>query len=148
MDASNTAPKQRGRPFQKGTVSNPNGRPRGSRNNATILLEKLTQGQAEEIWESVLQRALKGNDTAMRLFAERAFPVTKGRRLTLSKLPSVATAEGVAQALDVVLSEVSKGRITPDEGATLSAILEGRRRVIETQELEARITAIEQGGAR
>ncbi len=142
MDTSKNALRTRGRPFAPGNQSG-KGRPRGSRNNATILLEKLTSGQAEEIWGSVLLRALNGNDTAMRLFAERAYPVAKGRRLTLAKFPSVASAGGVAAALDMVLNEVATGKISPDEGATLSQILEGRRRVIETQELEIRIAALE-----
>jgi hypothetical protein len=35
--AENTAKKQRGRPFKAGRSGNPEGRPRGSRNKATLL---------------------------------------------------------------------------------------------------------------
>ncbi|MGB6419402.1 MAG: DUF5681 domain-containing protein, partial [Pseudolabrys sp.] len=35
--AENTAQKQRGRPFEPGKSGNPKGRPKGSRNQATLL---------------------------------------------------------------------------------------------------------------
>jgi len=44
--AENTAKKQRGRPFKAGRSGNPEGRPRGSRNNATMAVEALLDGEA------------------------------------------------------------------------------------------------------
>jgi hypothetical protein len=45
----NTAKKQRGRPFKAGRSGNPEGRPRGSRNKATMAVEALLDGEANAI---------------------------------------------------------------------------------------------------
>jgi len=47
--AENTAKKQRGRPFKAGRSGNPEGRPRGSRNKATMAVEALLDGEAKAI---------------------------------------------------------------------------------------------------
>ena len=66
-----TTGKQRGKPFEKGQSGNPNGRPEGSRNRATILAQVLLDGQAEELIQKCVQMALDGDSTAMRLCIER-----------------------------------------------------------------------------
>ena len=56
-DGSAPAPARvRGRPFVKGHPGGP-GRPRGSRNHTTRLLDELVTGQAEAIVEQIVKRA-------------------------------------------------------------------------------------------
>ena len=43
--ADNTVGKQRGRSFKAGQSGNPAGRPKGSRNNATLAAEALLEGE-------------------------------------------------------------------------------------------------------
>ena len=47
MDVANTDKKQRGKPFQPGQSGNPDGRPNGSRNKATLAIEELLDGEGE-----------------------------------------------------------------------------------------------------
>jgi hypothetical protein len=47
IPAEKTAKKQRGRPFLKGQSGNVTGRPPGSRNKATLIVEQLLEGQAD-----------------------------------------------------------------------------------------------------
>ena len=49
--------KSRGRPFQPG---NP-GRPPGSKNKVTRALEQLAEGQAEQVFQKVIEQALAGD---------------------------------------------------------------------------------------
>ena len=42
--------RQRGRPFQKGVSGNPNGRPLGARNKATLRLEALLDATGEALF--------------------------------------------------------------------------------------------------
>jgi hypothetical protein len=58
MLADKTAEKQRGKPFKKGKSGNPDGRPQGSRNKATIALEALLDGQAEALMQNAVELAL------------------------------------------------------------------------------------------
>ncbi len=119
------------------------GRPQGSRNKATILLQKLMDNEGEDITRSVIEQAMGGNDTAMRLCMERLLPPRKDRAIKL-KLPSILTAAGVDEAMNAILQGVAKGEVTPAEAGSLAGLLESRRKSIETAEIEARIKAIEE----
>jgi hypothetical protein len=57
------ARKVRGRPFKPG---NP-GRPPGSKNKVTQTLEQLAEGQAEQLFQKVLEGALAGDVSCQRL---------------------------------------------------------------------------------
>jgi hypothetical protein len=62
--AENTARKQRGRPFEPGKSGNPKGRPKGSRNQATLLAEALLDGEAETLTRTMIEKASDGDTTA------------------------------------------------------------------------------------
>jgi hypothetical protein len=61
------------------------------------------------------------------------------------QLPKIKTAADVATALGTVADAVGAGDITPDEGAAVAAVLETKRRAIETVELESRVATLEKG---
>jgi hypothetical protein len=44
-----------------------NGRPKGSRNKATIAIESLLQGQAEALTQTAIAKALDGDTFALQL---------------------------------------------------------------------------------
>lgn len=128
--------------FKPGQSGNPAGRPPGSRNRATLVMEALMDGEAEAITRKAIELALKGDTTALRLCLERILPPRKSRPVNIV-LPEVKTAEGVAEAQAAVVQAVSDGELTPEEGTTITNILEARRKAIETQDHENRIAALE-----
>jgi hypothetical protein len=131
-----------GKPFQPGNTFG-RGRPQGSRNKATIALQQLLEGHGESITRRCALLALQGDPTALRLSMERLIAPRKDQPVKL-KLPPVTTAAEVAAAVGIVLEAVAGGQLTPAEGQMIAAILEGRRKVIETEEHEARIRALEE----
>ena len=137
-----TTGKQRGKPFEKGRSGNPNGRPEGSRNKATILAQALFDGQAEELIQKCIQMALEGDSTAMRLCIERLVPPRKDRPVNLD-LPKMECVEDTVNAMAVISSGVGDGELTPSEGQVLSGMVENYRKAIETTELEERISNLE-----
>ena len=137
-----TVGKQRGKPFVKGQSGNPNGRPEGSRNRATILAQALFDGQAEELIQKCIQMALDGDSTAMRLCIERLVPPRKDRPVNLD-LPQMECVEDTIKAMAVISSGVADGELTPSEGQVLSGMVENYRKAIETTELEERISNLE-----
>ena len=137
-----TTGKQRGKPFVKGQSGNPNGRPEGSRNRATILAQALFDGQAEELIQKCIQMALEGDSTAMRLCIERLVPPRKDRPVNLD-LPQMECVEDTIKAMAVISSGVADGELTPSEGQVLSGMVENYRKAIETTELEERISNLE-----
>jgi hypothetical protein len=65
-----TGEKQRNlKPFRPGQSGNPDGRPKGSRNKATLAMEALLDGEAEAITRKAIEKALEGDMTAIRLRA-------------------------------------------------------------------------------
>ena len=143
-DASKNPVQTRGRPFEPGNPGGP-GRPAGSRNKATLALDKIADDAGEDILNKMVETAKGGDLRAADLVLQRIWPVRKGRPLSLSlPLPVIKTAADVVTALGTVADLVGAGEVTPDEGAALAAIFESKRRAIETVDLEARLSALEQ----
>jgi len=128
--------------WQPGQSGNPKGRPRGSRNRVTLVALAAMEEGADAIARKVVDLAKEGDISAARLVIERLVPVAKERPIFLS-LPDTGSAGGVAQAQAAILQAVSAGDILPGEAATLAGIVEARRKALETQELEQRISALE-----
>src|SRR3954453_17402723 len=88
--AAKSAGKQRGKPFEPGRSGNPSGRPEGSRHATTLAVERLLEGEAEEIGRKAIELAKSGDTVALRLCLERIAPVRKDRPISLA-LPSMNT---------------------------------------------------------
>jgi hypothetical protein len=128
--------------WAKGQSGNPTGKPAGARNKATRMVQSIMEGGAREITEAVVGLAKEGDLSAARLVLERLVPPAKERPIALT-LPETASAEGIAQAQGAILQAVAAGELLPGEAVTLSNIVEARRKALETQQLEQRITALE-----
>jgi len=140
-DASKNAGKPRGRPFERGNSGGP-GRRAGSRNKASLALDKMAEDEAKAVLEKQLELAKAGDQQAAHLVLSRVWPVRKGRPIALD-LPPIDTAADVVHALGFIASAVGAGEVTPEEGTSLATVLEIKRKAIETSELEARIVALE-----
>jgi len=101
--AVNTAGKQRGRPFEPGKSGNPNGRPKGARNRTTALAEGLLDGEAEAITRKLIDKALEGDNAALRLCLERLLPPKRGRTVSFELPDKIETAAEALHASSLVL---------------------------------------------
>lgn len=128
--------------WKKGQSGNPAGRPKGSRNRATLLALAAMEGELDAVVRVVIDAAKAGDMAAARLVVDKLIPATKERAVTLD-LPDSSTPEGIELAQSAILNAVGAGDLLPGEGATLSTLVENRRRSIETLELEKRIAALE-----
>ena len=137
----NSTPKQR-HGFQKGQSGNPAGRPKGVRHKAVEALDVLGRDAGREIVQAVIDAAKGGDARAAELVLKRIWPEQKGRPVVLD-LPRVTEAAHVVEALAEITNAAARGEITPDEAQALAGLVEVQRRAIETQELEARIAALE-----
>ncbi|MGM0740167.1 MAG: DUF5681 domain-containing protein [Pseudomonadota bacterium] len=118
------------------------GRPKGARHKATRAVEKLLDGEAKELTRKAVELALDGDTTALRLCLERIAPARKDTPVRFA-LPPMKSAKDACDAAQAVLQAVSKGNLTPLEGASVMALVESYRRTLETTELESRIAALE-----
>ena len=132
--------------FQKGHSGNPSGRPRGSRNRSTLAAEILLEGEAEALTRRAIELALEGDTTALKLCLERIVPQRRSRALSFD-LPPIERVGDLAGAIGSVLQEASCGRLLLDEAAALVGMMETKRRVLETIDLEQRLQALEADSA-
>src|SRR3954454_15529427 len=131
-------------PARPGTFrpANP-GRPAGARNKATLAAMALPEGEAEALTRRCVELALAGDTTAMRLCLERLLP--KGRAVRL-QLP-MRTLADLDAATKTVSEALAEGTIVLDELATLTGLIEARRRLLETTEFEHRLAVLEHAKA-
>jgi hypothetical protein len=138
--AENTARKQRGRPFEQGQSGNSAGKPKGARHRTTLAVERLLEGEAKEIGRKAVELAKSGDTVALRLCLERIAPVRKGRPIALA-LPVMLTPADVTTAMSAIISQMAEGETTPEEAAS---VIETKRKALETEELDRRLSVIEQ----
>jgi Family of unknown function (DUF5681) len=136
-----TTQKNGGR-FKPGQSGNPAGRKPGQRHRTTVMAEKLMAGDVRAIVTAVLTAAKAGDMTAARMVLDRLVPPAKDRPLSLG-LPDTSTAGGIDRAQDAIVAAVASGHLLPGEGVALSALVESRRRSLETSEFEVRLIALE-----
>jgi len=141
--AENTAPIQRGRPFEPGKSGNPNGRPKGSRNQATLLAESLLEGEAEAIMRKLIDRALEGDTTALRLCLERVLAPKRERRVAFELPGKIETTADAVSASSAVLAECAAGNLSPSEASEILGLISSHVRVLAVAELEARVATLE-----
>jgi len=118
------------------------GRPKGSRNKATIAIENLLQGQAEALTQTAVTKALAGDSDALKLCMERIAPAPKDQPVSFS-LPQMNNALDASEAAGSVLKAVSNGELTPIEATRVMGLIDSYRRTLELTEIEERLQALE-----
>jgi uncharacterized protein DUF5681 len=142
MTAETAAPKQRGRPFPKGQSGNPNGRPVGARNRATLVAEALLEGEAEKLTRKAVVLALKGNVACLRLCLDRLVPPRRDRPVHFL-IPALNSADDASRAMAAIATAVASGDLTPAEAAELSRVIEAFVQVLQISEIERRLESLE-----
>ena len=142
--AANTAKKTaKVNRWQKGQSGNPSGRPAGSRNKASLATESLFLDEGERLSRKCIKLALKGNMQAMKLAIERICPVRKDTPISV-KLPRVKTIEDPVKLTTDLLDKVAAGELTPSQGELLSRMIEKHIKVLQLNDLEARLQQLEE----
>ena len=131
--------KGRGRPFKPW---NP-GRPPGSKNKTTLIVEQLAEEQAEQLVQKVLELALAGDVASLRMLLDRLWPPRKGQPVNIDT-PPIKTSHDVLAAMASVWTAIGDGRLTPDEASAISLVVERSMQVIQLQDVLKRIDALEQ----
>jgi hypothetical protein len=129
--------------FKPGQSGNPDGRPKGARNRATVAAERLLDGEADALTRKAIELAKEGDTTALRLCIERILPTRKDRPVAfeMSRIETVADSVKAAAA---IASAVADGQLTPMEAAELSKVVDGYTRAVETADLAERLLRLEQ----
>jgi Family of unknown function (DUF5681) len=129
--------------FKPGQSGNPKGRAKGSRNQMTLAMEALLDGESEALTRKAIELALGGDITALRLCLDRFLPPRKDRPINF-EMPSIARIEDAPVAMGAIASAVANGDITATEAADVARLVETYVRAVEASDLEKRLRAIEE----
>lgn len=128
--------------FRPGQSGNPAGRPKGARHVALRAVETIGEENAEALMRRAVELALDGDVQALRILLDRLYPVRRGRPVNFD-LGELRTADDAAAAASSVLREVAAGRMTPEEGGAVAALLQAHREAVLMRDADARLRALE-----
>ncbi|MCB0058113.1 MAG: hypothetical protein KDE45_13845 [Caldilineaceae bacterium] len=118
------------------------GRTQGARNKTTLAVEALLDGQHEALTQAAISKALEGDTAALRLCLDRIAPPRKDAPVSF-ELPPIKSVADAVEASSALLAAVADGDVTPDEAGRVMALLTSHKAMVETGDLEVRITALE-----
>ena len=114
--------KNKGSPLlYKGMKSlNPNGRPKGSMNKFTALSRELMSTKGPEIVQKVVDLALEGDRTCLKMCMDRIIPTTKAVEFRSSDdRGNVIINVGGLEAKKVEIEEKDKKELTYEDGVII-----------------------------
>jgi hypothetical protein len=125
--------------YRRGQSGNPTGRPKGIADKR-VTLRALLEPHAPMLVATVVKKALKGDMAAMRICIDRLIPSLKARdaAVNIGSLEGTLSEQGKA-----VLGAVTGGRVTPDEASSLMQAIAAQARIVEVDDFERRIEALE-----
>jgi hypothetical protein len=104
-------------------------------------MQSLLDDKAEQLTAKLIEMALGGDVTALRLCADRILPARKDRPIELN-LPPTETVKQTADAMGTVCTAIAEGQITPSEGEALSNVLLAQQAIRVKADLESRMEEI------
>lgn len=132
---------KRGRPFEPGNKAG-RGRPPGSRNKSSLASRQLLDEHAGPVLRKALVKALEGDSAMLQTLLSYILPKPKDPPLKTDALRTGTVSE-LAQSFELILKKACEGRITLTQAQQLAALIEVRRQLLQTEEFEARLTALE-----
>ncbi len=132
-------PSRKGR-FSPGESGNPTGRPRGSKDKRTAL-RCLLEPHAPALVAKVVELALAGDTTALRIALDRIIPPAKAKDDPI-RLP--LAGDSLAAKGAAVITALGAGEIPPDVANTILQGIAAQARIIEFDELAKRVEELEQ----
>ena len=108
--------------FLPGRSGNPGGRPKGSRNKASVLVEALMEGEAEALIRKAIDVALAGNVRLLKTFVELLIARPAKRPIEFDIEPG-READPLA-LLEAGMRALCAGEISPAEALPIARFAE------------------------
>ena len=129
--------------YKPGQSGNPDGKKPGTISKRTQLA-KLLEPHATDLINKAVELARNGDVNALRLCIERLLPKAKSETISMS-LPNIDYTKVPALLVlgAEIIHAISNQELTPEQGKTLTSVIETQRKTIETGELANRVDEIE-----
>ncbi len=139
--AENTAGKQRGKPFKPGQSGNPAGKPKGTKNRATVMAQALFDGEAETLTRKIIELAKDGDMQALRVCVDRLCPPMKAQ--TAPVQVEIPETDSISDIAKLFIKAAANGQLPPDVASQLVSAVGTLARVVEIDELKVRLASLE-----
>jgi hypothetical protein len=127
--------------FSPGQSGNPAGRPKGSRNKASLVAEALLEEATGPVVAQAIETALAGDGPMLRTLVQAMFPKNAGRSIELD-IPEGSWGDPVV-FLEATMRAVALGEITPQEAALLarlaSVMVQAQRMRLRIEQFKVRL---------
>ncbi len=121
----------------------PPGRPKGSRNKRTLLVEQLLEGEIEGMAAVLVKLARSGDVRAIVEILNRVAPPRRGAPITIAGFPRIESVSDVPNAMAKLAESVAAGEVSPDEAASVASVLREYVASVETVTLAERVSNLE-----
>lgn len=122
--------------WQKGGPSpNPAGRPKGSRNKATLMAQALLEDEAEQMARMAISLARDGDIRAVKCVLDKLLPGAKSLAVQM-ELPPIRSLQDAKEATTQVMDAVSRGELALQEAKELIGLIQESAKVFSCQEEE------------
>lgn len=129
--------------YKKGQSGNPNGRPRGSQDRR-VQYRQMLEPHVPTVLNKLVELANGGDLTAIKIFMDRVVPKINTELVNLSPIDKSKSAMQQLTALSEEIDEkVRSGEFSVETGTALYTMLDNRRKLLDTTELEQRIKSLE-----
>lgn len=117
----------------KNTLRSP-GRPKGSRNKSTLMLEAIGSENAVAIYQQLVDLALgrtkEGDINACKMILDRVYPVRKACKMSIDFDGPLETVQDINEASKHLLRMVIEGEISAEDAEDIGKNFERRLRII------------------
>jgi hypothetical protein len=125
--------------FTKGQSGNPAGRPKGTKDKRNEL-RALLEPHSEELTSKLVNEALGGNMSAMKLCIDRLIPTV---RPVDSPIQINALTGSLIDRGESIISEVLEGNIPANQGALLLSCFESLNKIHEIEIMKKQLNSLE-----
>jgi hypothetical protein len=119
------------------------GRPKGSKNKITLVLEKIGDDNAAEVYQKMVDLALgrssEGDAYACKFILDRVYPQRKGRKFTVEMRGPVDTPNDINEFSKKVLNLLAEGEISAEEAVDYGRVFEQSMKTMTDTEVVKKI---------
>lgn len=108
-------------------------------------MRQLLVPHRESLVKKAVELALAGDTVALRICMDRIAPPLRNEAAPVS-IPGIALATSMSDKARAIVDAVGEGLISPDTAAILLGAMANAAKIIEADELAARIAALEAHG--
>jgi Family of unknown function (DUF5681) len=119
--------------WSKGQSGNPAGRPKGSKNQSTLLIDAVLEDKSEALARLAVEKALAGDKALLRFCLSRLLPPARHRAVSF-ELPDTGgmrPAQAAAAAYEALLRAIAAGEVAPGEAKPIADLIDRIRKEAE-----------------